>query len=49
MSDPTVNFLAAFAGAGRALFSKLDDALERPPLLARSAPRRPEKRGLPRL
>ncbi|MET9512015.1 hypothetical protein ABZX62_26790 [Streptomyces flavidovirens] len=28
MSDPTVNFLATFAGVGRALFSKLDDALE---------------------
>ncbi|MEU9033224.1 hypothetical protein AB0D46_38150 [Streptomyces sp. NPDC048383] len=28
MSDPTINFLATFAGVGRALFSKLDDALE---------------------
>lgn len=27
VSDPTVNFLATFAGVGRALFSKLDDAL----------------------
>ncbi|MCX4799496.1 MULTISPECIES: hypothetical protein [unclassified Streptomyces] len=28
MSDPTVNFLATFAGVGRALFSELEDALE---------------------